>query len=158
MFSSILFAQKAGDKFPLAAYDYYDNPISTEIFSQNKITMINIWATYCTSCIEEMPALTKLENTYSSKGVEVIGLAFDVWQSENREAFESILAKNEAYYLQLVPDYDNYAMTAIFPTLVGVPTTFFVDRNGRQIGEAYMGSKNYQEWAKLLDKLLAQQN
>ena len=157
MFSSIVFAQKAGDKFPLSASDYYDNPMGTEIFRENKITMVNIWATYCSPCINEMPDLTRIENAYSSKGVAVVGLAYDVWDEETRKTFESILDKTEAYYLQLIPNYKDYAMYGLLSGLTGVPTTFFVDRYGRQIGEPYVGSNSYKEWASIIDKLLAQQ-
>ena len=43
----------------------------------HKIMMINFWATWCDSCIEEMPSLVKLRDQYASKGFEVLGINVD---------------------------------------------------------------------------------
>jgi thiol-disulfide isomerase/thioredoxin len=43
----------------------------------HKIMMINFWATWCDSCIEEMPSLVKLRDHYASRGFEVLGINVD---------------------------------------------------------------------------------
>jgi thiol-disulfide isomerase/thioredoxin len=43
----------------------------------HKIMMINFWATWCDSCIEEMPSLVKLRDKYASLGFEVLGINVD---------------------------------------------------------------------------------
>ena len=42
-----------------------------------KILLINFWASWCKPCIEEIPMLTRLQNTYSDHGVQVVGIALD---------------------------------------------------------------------------------
>jgi thiol-disulfide isomerase/thioredoxin len=43
----------------------------------HKIMMINFWATWCESCIEEMPSLVKLRDKYAGRGFEVLGINVD---------------------------------------------------------------------------------
>lgn len=54
--------------------DLDGNPVnSAQLFSQNKITMINIWATTCGPCIEEMPELEKMNQEFQKKGGAIVG-------------------------------------------------------------------------------------
>ena len=58
--SSLIFAQKAGEKITFTATDLKGAAVTSEIFSKNKVTMLNIWGTFCGPCIREMPDLAKL--------------------------------------------------------------------------------------------------
>lgn len=58
--STLLFAQKAGDKISFTATDFKGNPVTSEIFAKNKLTMVNIWGTFCGPCIREMPDLARI--------------------------------------------------------------------------------------------------
>lgn len=42
-----------------------------------KVKMLNFWATWCEACMEEMPSIVKLRETYNARGFEVIGLNVD---------------------------------------------------------------------------------
>jgi thiol-disulfide isomerase/thioredoxin len=42
-----------------------------------KVKMLNFWATWCEACMEEMPSIVKLRDTYHERGFEVIGLNVD---------------------------------------------------------------------------------
>ena len=75
---------------------------ASSIFSKNKITMINVWATYCGPCISEMPDLAKLNAEYKSKGVEIIGVVSDI-NANSRNKASSIVSKTGANYTHLVP-------------------------------------------------------
>ncbi|HSH73442.1 MAG TPA: TlpA disulfide reductase family protein [Methylophilaceae bacterium] len=44
---------------------------------QGKILVVNFWATWCPPCLEEMPELSKLNETYKSQNVAVIGISTD---------------------------------------------------------------------------------
>ncbi len=41
----------------------------------NKVLIVNIWATWCGPCRQEMPELVKMNNDYKSRGLVVLGLA-----------------------------------------------------------------------------------
>lgn len=47
--------------------DLKGNPVSQEIFSQSKLTMVNVWATYCNPCPNEMPGLGELAAEHDGK-------------------------------------------------------------------------------------------
>lgn len=111
--------------------------------------MINVWATYCGPCISEMPDLAKLNAEYKSKGVEIIGVVSDI-NANSRNKASSIVSKTGANYTHLVPCN---AMKFLYD-IDAVPTTIFVDSEGRQIGKAYVGSRSKSDWKRIIDSLL----
>jgi len=44
---------------------------------QNKLLVLNFWATWCAPCKEEMPLLAKLQSEYGPKGLQIVGIAID---------------------------------------------------------------------------------
>lgn len=44
---------------------------------KHKVMLLNFWATWCEACLEEMPSLVQLRNTFSPKGFEVLGVNVD---------------------------------------------------------------------------------
>lgn len=64
--------------FSFKSIDLDGTEISSDLYSNNKITMVNIWGTFCGPCIREMPDLAKLSQEYKSKGVEIIGIPIDI--------------------------------------------------------------------------------
>lgn len=57
--------------------DIKGNKVDSSIFSENKLTVINLWNTGCTPCITEIPELDKLNKYYADKGVSIKGLVFE---------------------------------------------------------------------------------
>ena len=47
--------------------------VTQEIFGQSKLTMINIWGTFCGPCIQEMPDLGEISRSYDSGEFQMIG-------------------------------------------------------------------------------------
>ena len=80
--TSFLFA-KSNNKnqtqaFAFESVDLDGKEITSELYSNNKLTMINIWGTFCGPCIREMPGLAKLSEENKAKGVEIIGIPIDI--------------------------------------------------------------------------------
>lgn len=127
------------------------------IFADYAVTMINVWATFCGPCIQEMPSLKELSEEYAPKGVRVVGLVSDALNydgsisEEQVEAAKEIVDKTGADYLHLLPSKD---LTGLLSQIRGVPTTFFVDHAGRQVGKTYLGAKSQADWGKILDQIL----
>lgn len=44
---------------------------------RGKVLVVNYWATWCPPCLEEMPAFSRLQNHYSSWGVQFVGIGMD---------------------------------------------------------------------------------
>ena len=156
--SSILFAQKAGKKIAFDSVDLKGNAVTDSIFQENKITMLNIWGTFCPPCIREMPDLAKLNEVNKSKGVRVVGIPIDIIDEmgnispKERAAADEIINATGAHYTHLVP---NYGMFSTFlRNIQAVPATIFVDSKGNQVGQMYLGARSQQDWQKIIDKLL----
>ena len=164
-FTSLLFAKtnNKNDKqiFAFDSVDLDGNKISSEIYSQNKITMINIWGTFCGPCIREMPDLAKLNEENKSKGVQIIGIPIDIvddWGKLDKSLKADalmIIDKTGVQYKNVVPTIDMFR--GFLRGIQAVPTTFFIDKDGRQIGGVYMGSRSQKDWQKIIDKLLEAQ-
>lgn len=156
--SSILFAQKSGKKISFDSVDLKGNAVTDSIFQENKITMLNIWGTFCPPCIREMPDLAKLNEVNKSKGVRVVGIPIDIIDEfgnispKERAAADEIINATGAHYTHLVP---NYGMFSTFlRNIQAVPATIFVDSKGNQVGQMYLGARSQQDWQKIIDKLL----
>lgn len=140
--------------------DFSGNKVTEDILKGKKVTMINIWGTFCSPCIREMPALNTLNETYADKGFQVIGIVCDVPVDENgtpREAklneAKEILKTREAEYLNILP-FDKIKNT-ILAGDYSIPMTYFVDENGKELAY-YLGSKDLEDWEKIVDSVFAQ--
>jgi thiol-disulfide isomerase/thioredoxin len=160
----MLFATACADKGSeessfanFTALDLDGNEVNQEIFSDYKITMINVWATFCGPCLDEMPALGKLAGEYAEKGVRVVGIVIDVLDG-NGEPVESqlelareIVEETGADYLHLLPSAD--LIEAKLKQVSLIPITFFVDSEGNQV-DSFLGAKEKAEWANIIDSML----
>ena len=160
--SSILFAQKAESKITFESVDLNGNAVTDAIFKENKITILNIWGTFCPPCIREMPDLAKLNEANKSNGVQVVGIPIDILDNvgkvlpKKKATADEIINATGAHYTHIVP---NYGMLSTFlRSIQAVPATIFVDSKGNQIGQMYLGARSQQDWQKIIDKLLKDAN
>ncbi len=128
------------NKFEFKTKTLDGREIDSSIFKDNKLTMINIWATYCGPCIEEMSDIQKLYEEVKDENINVIGLISDTPDADNEELAKKILSKKGVKFDNIIPD--EKIMNNMLKDISGVPTTFFVDSEGNIIGEFVIGSKN----------------
>lgn len=57
--------------------DMQGNTVTEAIFRKNKLTLVNVWATTCSPCMDEMPDLENLSQDYSDKDIGFLGFAAD---------------------------------------------------------------------------------
>jgi thiol-disulfide isomerase/thioredoxin len=134
--------------------DIAGETIDQTIFGNHKITLVNIWATFCGPCIDEMPDLAKLNEDYADQGFQVVGIVADAQEGNATEieAALSIVAQTGATYTHILASES--LKEAKLRSVQYVPETIFVDASGNQIGESYVGSKNYKNWSKIIESLL----
>ena len=123
------------------AVDQYGNTVSEQIFRDYVVTMINFWEPWCGPCVGEMP---ELEQLYQDRDdLLIIGV---YWTEDGAAA-----VLNEAGVTYPVILYDK-----VFERYQTgyVPTTIFVDPGGHVIGQSYIGSRSYDEWAKIITTLI----
>lgn len=145
-------------KVEFSAKDINNKNVSSEIFKDAEITMINIWGTFCGPCIREMPDLAQLSKNNADRGFQIIGIVCDAVNRRGMpdpkqiEAAKKIIKQTGADYIHIVPDLK--LQNGILEEVYYVPTTIFVDKNGNQVGEIYSSSKSLSEWQEILDSIL----
>ena len=129
-----------------------------DMFAEYDLTMVNVFTTWCSPCVNEIPDLEKLKNEMSDKGVNVVGIVLDTIDGNgmaNEEIVEKaklLAEKTGATYPFLIPDegYLNGRLIGI----EAVPETFFVDKEGNIVGETYSGSHTLEDWKNIVESEL----
>ena len=124
-----------------------------ELFSQHKLTMINLWGTYCGPCIGEMPDLEILSQRLAEKDCAIVGVVVDVAGLEDTARLETareIIADTGVTYMNLFPWY---TLMEDFPAQF-IPTSYFVNSEGQIVGEAAIGARGADDYEALIDELL----
>lgn len=136
-----------------SAYDLSGKIQTQEIFAGKKLTMVNIWATYCGPCIREMPGLGELSEEYADQGFQIVGIISDVADHKGSQAETAlgILEYTDANYVNLVL---SESLMPVLQTVSAVPTTIFVNEKGEQIGQYYIGSREKEDWEAIITELL----
>ena len=124
---------------------------SQELFAGHKITMVNIWATWCINCKSEMTELEELNKEWAKKGCQIIGICDDADEEEMIPTAKKILEEKGV-------TFRNVRTTEVirdqFPS-VGLPTTYFVDSEGKILGKPIVG-KNVEQYKETLQQLLSE--
>lgn len=127
-------------------------------FSDYDLTMVNVFATWCSPCVQEIPDLAEIQKEMKDKGVNIVGVVTDTVDQtgENQEALEKaklIRERSKAEYPFLIPDKSNF--NGRLSGIQAFPETFFVDKKGQIVGETYSGSHNKKAWLEIIEKELA---
>lgn len=96
---------------------------------KGKLVLLNLWATWCAPCREEMPALDRLQAKLGGSRFEVLALSVD---QQGPEMARRFFAENGVKALPLY--IDRSAQAAFKLGAVGLPSTLLVDARGREIG------------------------
>lgn len=150
-----------GEFSSFTAEDIDGNEVTQEILKDYDLTVMNVWGTFCSPCIREMPDLGELSAEYAEKGVQIIGVVIDVRNSDGSfsesgiaEAKE-LIASTGANYLHLLPSDD--LMDIHLETVSSIPYTIFLDKEGN-ILDTTIGSMNKENWKKTIDSILKEMN
>jgi thiol-disulfide isomerase/thioredoxin len=96
---------------------------------RGKVVLLNVWATWCAPCREEMPALDRLQATLGSDRFQVVALAVDKSGIEGAKKF---LGDIKAGKLGVYADPS--AKEGLQLKVIGMPTSILIDAEGREIG------------------------
>jgi len=99
---------------------------------KGKVILLNMWATWCAPCREEMPTLVRLQDTYRDKGFEVIGLNTE--ENDTREKIERFAEEMKLNYTLVWADLQLQNELVKISQFGGIPQSFLVDREGRLRG------------------------
>ncbi|MCL2009375.1 MAG: TlpA family protein disulfide reductase [Synergistaceae bacterium] len=128
-------------------------PVTGDIFSREKLTMVNIWTTWCPPCIKEMPDLGRLARSMP-EGAQLVGIVLDVEGTGDTKTIDDakrIMSTAKADFLQILPSEE---MTPVLRTVRAIPTTIFVNSNGQIIGAPVVGAKDEKGYRAELERRL----
>lgn len=112
------FGFKDGDGRPRRISDY-----------RGKVILLNLWATWCTPCRKEMPALDRLQARRGGADFEVIVLSVD---RDGLPAVSAFYAQTGITHLRIYMDESGAAMADL--GVAAIPTTLLIDPGGNEIG------------------------
>jgi len=116
----------------------------------NRIVVLNFWATWCQPCLHEIPAFNKLHTKYQNKGVTFLGIAAN--DQAEIERFTKILPI--AYPILIGGESQAYEIAAEFGNIYSIiPYTVFIAANGR-IHTTAAGLLSEQETENIIKALL----
>ncbi len=112
----------------LAFQDGEGKPRSLTDF-RGKVLLLNLWATWCSSCREEMPSLDRLQAKLGGRNLEVLALSIDhAGPQAVRDFFREFDVKHLLLYI------DPAAKTPTALGVLGIPATLLIDQQGRELG------------------------
>lgn len=145
-------ADLVGKTIRFETKDIDGNPVRSEdVFSAHDVTMINIWATWCGPCRNELEELGNIHRRLEKKNAAVIGICNDA--AEKGDECRALIAEKNLSYRNLLP-YEGMDELSVD----SLPTTFFVDRSGRIMTYPIIGVPgDISDYEKTADRLLAEE-
>ncbi len=158
--------------FKFNTVDYNGNEVTSDIFKDYDVTLVNIWATWCYYCKKELPDLAQLYENFKDKKCNIIGITADVnlLSDEDAKNEEEVKKHEEALktakaltekanckytLLQNSPSLQNLVSCA---GSKGIPVTLFFDRNGNLIAtsadDIIIGALGLEDFTKVLEEVL----
>ena len=134
--------------------DMEGNAVTSEIFSGSRLTMVNVWATYCSPCLNEMPELGELAREYDKEDFQLIGIVSNVPEGadeEKLELVEVLIEQTEADYPHLL--LNESLNDGLLSGVSAVPTTFFIGQDGK-ILDTVVGARDKAAWKEIIDGIL----
>lgn len=118
--------------------DLEGNEVTNDFFAKADLTVVNFWGTFCGPCIGEMPELEKWSEELPDN-VQLLGVMMDVTSEEDStyQDAKKIVAATKVKYTNII---GRIAFQEYLKHMVGVPTTIFVDKDGKLVGEPIIGA------------------
>ena len=116
---------------------------------KGKVTLVNFWATSCTTCVAEMPKIIATYDKYKTKGFDTVAVAM----SYDPPAYVVNYAETRKLPFKVAID-NTGAVAKAWDQVRLTPTTYIVNKQG-QIVKSYVGEPDFTELHALIEKLLA---
>ena len=133
----VLFAApRAGDsEVPFHLPNLYDASVQTSNTDlRGRVVLLNLWASWCTGCQEEMPLFVKLQKRFNEKSFKIVLVNIDSDPQDGRDFLHSVDPEQTLYAL-----YDHDKTLPAAYRCPGMPSSFLIDQNGK-IVDVFIGS------------------
>lgn len=113
-----------------------------------KVTLVNFWATSCTTCVAEMPHMVETYEKYQSKGYDMVAVAM----AYDPPSYVVNFAQTRKLPFDVAID-NTGAIAKSWGEVTLTPTSYLVDKRG-EIVKRYVGQPDFAELHRLIEKLL----
>ena len=135
---------------PQSTFVLLDGSTKTTEQMKGRVTLVNFWATSCTTCVAEMPEIVATYNKYNAKGFETLAVAM----SYDPPSYVVNFAETRKLPFKVAIDNTGNVAKAWGDVRL-TPSTFIVNKRG-EIVKTYVGAPNFPELHQLIEKLLAE--
>lgn len=135
---------------PESTFVLLDGSRQTTADLRGKVTLVNFWATSCTTCVAEMPDIIATHKKYHAKGFDTLAVAM----SYDPPSYVVNFAETRKLPFKVAID-NTGAVAHAWGDVRLTPTTYIVNKRG-EIVKSYVGAPNFEELHRLIEKLLAE--
>jgi peroxiredoxin len=145
-----VFLSTGSAQAPASTFVLLDGSQKSTADLKGRVTLVNFWATSCTTCVSEMPDLVATHTKYHGQGFDTVAVAM----SYDPPAYVVNFAQSRKLPFKVAID-NTGAVAKAWGDVKLTPTTYVVDKRGR-IVKRYIGSPDFAELNRLIEKLLAE--
>ena len=138
------------DRAPESSFVLLDGSRISTAQLQGKVTLVNFWATSCTTCVAEMPELVATYDKFKDRGYETLAVAM----SYDPPAYVVNFAESRKLPFKVAID-NTGANAQAWGEVKLTPTTYLLNKRG-EIVKRYVGAPDFAELHRLIEKLLAE--
>ncbi|AMO22972.1 TlpA disulfide reductase family protein [Ramlibacter solisilvae] len=145
-----LFMSGTGEAAPASTFVLLDGSRRTTADLKGQVTLVNFWATSCTTCVAEMPRMVETYNKYQGKGFNTLAVAM----SYDPPSYVLNYAQTRKLPFSVAID-NTGAVAKAWGDVQITPTTYLVNKRG-EIVKRYVGQPDFAELHQRIEKLLAE--
>ena len=135
---------------PESTFVLLDGSSQTTADLRGKVTLVNFWATSCTTCVAEMPEIIATHQKFNSRGFDTIAVAM----SYDPPSYVVNFAETRKLPFKVAID-NTGAVAKAWGDVRLTPTTYIVNKRG-EIVKSYVGAPDVRALHQLIEKLLAE--
>ncbi len=135
---------------PSSTFVLLDGSQQTTADLRGKVTLVNFWATSCTTCVAEMPDIVRTYDKYRAQGFETLAVAM----SYDPPSYVVNFAESRKLPFKVAID-NTGAVARAWGDIKITPTTYIVNKRG-EIVKSYVGAPDFAELHRLIEKLLTE--
>lgn len=121
---------------------------SISLPDNNKIIILEFWATWCGPCIPEIPHLKSIQSTYSEDRLQIIGISLDT----DLERLKQFITSREMSWPQIIQSEEWDGEIIKKYNVSGIPRTYIIGENGRIVAKDLRGEELEKKIANLINQ------
>jgi peroxiredoxin len=148
--AALALAGCAQDTAPASTFVLLDGSTKTTQDFKGQVTLVNFWATSCTTCVAEMPQIVATHDKFKARGYDTVAVAMQY----DPPSYVVNFAETRKLPFKVAID-NTGAVAQAWGDVKLTPTTYIVNKRG-EIVKRYVGAPDFAELHKLIEKLLAE--